>query len=207
MFEPRGTRNGQKFNFGEAEVESFLQNRPPTSIHSGSVMGSLYRPESLRRPKRLSSPAPDLIPERPGTYPRKISRRSLPPPPPPPRSSSLYSLSSLHASSSLSTRSPSTSSVASSFTSILSIRPSQSSVNLSPLPSVLSPIDVDCEVFSSPAIQLRGEDPPTVLSPVDVDSAVEQLASSVRRISEEQDALFNIFRSGHITGSGGQKRS
>ena len=241
MFEPRGTRNGQKFNFGEAEVESFLfcfnsslggellakqtSNLNTFRFRHGILIQVVVqanichlavvvltilisaRPESLRRPKRLSSPAPDLIPERPGTYPRKISRRSLPPPPPPPRSSSLYSLSSLHASSSLSTRSPSTSSVASSFTSILSIRPSQSSVNLSPRPSVLSPIDVDCEVFSSPAIQLRGEDPPTVLSPVDVDSAVEQLASSVRRISEEQDALFNIFRSGHITGSGGQKRS
>merc|ERR1719341_958364 len=155
MFEPRGTRNGQKFNFGEAEVESFLQNRPPTSIHSGSVMGSLYRPESLRRPKRLSSPAPDLIPERAGTYPRQISRRSLPPPPPPPRTSSLYSLSP-HASG-LSTRSPSTSSVAS-FTSILAVRPaSESSSNLYSRPSVLSPIDVDCEVFS-PAVD-EGEPP------------------------------------------------
>ena len=70
---------------------------------------------------------------------------------------------------------------------------------------MLSPIDVDCDVFS-PTIQLGGGGgPPTVLSPIDVDSAVEQLATSVRRISEEQDALFNIFRSGHITG-GGQNR-
>ena len=160
----------------------------------------------------MSSPVPDLISERPGTYPRKISRRSLPPPPPPPRTSSLYSLSP-HASS-LSTRSPSTSSLAS-FTSILAIRPgSESSPNLFSRPSVLSPIDVDIEVFSptrmeeggQPPIQIPGSGPPTVLSPVDVDSAVEKLALSVRRISEEQDALFNIFRSGgHVTGGGEEK--
>ena len=92
----------------------------------------------------MSIPAPDLIPERAETFPRKLSRRSLPPPPPPPRTSSLYNLCSPHTSS-LSTRSTSTSSVAS-FTSILAIKPSQSSSN--PPPSVLSPIDVDCEVFS-----------------------------------------------------------
>ena len=66
-------------------------------------------------------------------------------------------------------------------------------------PSVLSPVDVDCEVFLPAAVQLKGENPPTVLSPIDVDTAVEQLASSVRRISLEQDALFNVFRSGRIT--------
>ena len=39
-----------------------------------------------------------------------------------------------------------------------------------------------------------------------MDSAVEQLALSVRRISQEQDALFNIFRSGsRIIGGGEQK--
>ena len=71
-------------------------------------------------------------------------------------------------------------------------------------PSVLSPVDVDCEVFLPAAVQLKGENPPTVLSPIDVDTAVEQLASSVRRISLEQDALFNVFRSGRIT-EGAQK--
>ena len=34
---------GGRFNFAETEVESFLQSRPPNSIHSGSVVGSLYR--------------------------------------------------------------------------------------------------------------------------------------------------------------------
>ena len=121
----------------------------------------------------------------------------MPPPPPPPRTSSLYSLSPPHTSN-LSTRSTSNSSVAS-FTSILATRPSKSSPSISMPPSVLSPVDVDCEVFLPAAVQLKGENPPTVLSPIDVDTAVEQLASSVRRISLEQDALFNVFRSGRIT--------
>ena len=42
MFEP--SRNqAERFNFAEAEVESFLKHRKPTSVHSGSVLGSLYR--------------------------------------------------------------------------------------------------------------------------------------------------------------------
>ena len=53
-----------------------------------------------------------------------------------------------------------------------------------------------------PPIVLPGEGPPTALSPVDVDVAVEQLASSVRRISQEQDNLFSIFRGNELMGGG-----
>ena len=42
MFEPSRNQAG-RFNFAEAEVESFLKHRKPTSVHSGSVLGSLYR--------------------------------------------------------------------------------------------------------------------------------------------------------------------
>ena len=42
MFEPNRDQAG-RFNFAEAEVESFLKHRKPTSVHSGSVLGSLYR--------------------------------------------------------------------------------------------------------------------------------------------------------------------
>ena len=59
MFEPSRNQAG-RFNFAEAEVESFLKHRKPTSVHSGSVLGSLYRLDIKKAFYRDNNPSKGL---------------------------------------------------------------------------------------------------------------------------------------------------